>query len=127
MTTTASPDMIKEILETSLSDTAIEAYIGAANLIITQSLSSSGLSDLLLTELERWLTCHLIASTRERQVKSEETGQAKVSYDSKIGLGLDLTTYGQQCKLLDPTGLLSKLGKQAASIYAVPSFDDEEL
>jgi hypothetical protein len=127
MTTRVNADEIKEILETELSDPTIEAFIGAANLIVTQNLGSSGLSTALLKEIERWLSAHLIASSRERQVKSEAAGLAKVDYDSKVGLGLDGTTYGQQVKLLDPTGLLTSIGKRNASVFAIPSFTDEDV
>jgi hypothetical protein len=81
----------------------------------------------LLFEVERWLSAHLLASTRERQVQTEEVGQAKVAYNSKLGLGLDSTTYGQQVKLMDSSGLLANLGKRNASIYAVTSFDENDL
>lgn len=120
-----SPDEIREIMETSLTDSAIDAYIGAARLIADNYLGSSGMSTALLLEIVRWLSCHLIASSRERQIKSDATGQAKVEYDSKVGLGLNSTTFGAQVLLLDSSGLLAASSKRAVSIYAVPSFTEE--
>jgi hypothetical protein len=128
MSTRVDAEEIKEIIETSLSDPTIEAFIGAANIIITNSLGSSTLTAAHLKEIERWLTAHFIASSRERQTTSESVGQAKVEYNSKVGLGLDGTTYGQQVKMLDTTGILANLGagKREASIFAVTSFTDED-
>lgn len=127
MTVRVTADEVKEIIDTSLSDSVIEAYIGAANITVTSYLSGTTLSDDALKEIERWLTAHLIACTRERQVDKEAVGQANVSYSGKTDMGLDATMWGQQVKLLDTTGtLVSTVGMRMASIYAVPNFDDED-
>lgn len=108
MRTTAAE--VKEIMETNLSDAIIDAYILSANALVTKLLDfeSSGLTDTLMKEIERWLTAHLIASTRERQAKTEEAGGAKVVYAGNSNLGLDSTTYGQMVKILDTTGIMAK-------------------
>jgi hypothetical protein len=123
-----SADDIKEILDTSLSDSSIEAFIQAANITITKWLSTdSGLSSVQLKEIERWLSCHLIACTREKQVRAEEAGDASVTYQGTTGMGLDATFYGQQVKVLDTSGILAaQMGKRQASIFAIESFDEEE-
>ena len=130
MATRVSADEVKEILDTTLTDSAIEAFIGAANLTVTKILGDEDLTDDELKEIERWLTAHLIACTRERQIMKEAVGQASVTYAGVTKTGLDATLYGQQVKLLDTTGLLaqqeSDLGKRQASIYAVTSFDDTD-
>jgi len=118
---------VKEIIETSMSDSAIEAYITAANLTVTKYLDDEDLDDAQLKEIERWLTAHLIASTKERSISKENTMQAGASYDGKTGMGLDATLYGQQVKILDTTGTLASLeknvGLKTASIYSITSFD----
>ena len=127
MTVRVSAEEVKEIIDASLSDSAIEAYIGAANLTVTGYLGGTTLSDDVLKEIERWLSAHLIACTRERQVDKEQVGQASVTYSGKSDMGLDATLWGQQCILLDTTGtLVSIVGKRSASIYAIPNFDDED-
>ena len=134
MSSRVTPAEVKEILDTSLTDSAITAFIDAASVTVTDLLgensAASDLSNAQLKEVERWLTAHLIASTRERQVAKENAGQAGVTYDGRTGLGLDSTLYGQQVKLLDTTGTLANLektvGLKAISMYAVPNFDEDD-
>jgi len=98
---------LKRILDnTALTNTILEAYIGAANVMVTQILGTS-LSDTVLTEIEKWLAGHLIASTRERQAKKEGAGGAEIEYTGKYGLGFTLTSYGQMVLALDTTGAMA--------------------
>jgi hypothetical protein len=99
---------VKLILPTDLDDTTIESYIGAANLFVTEHLDGQ-LDDELLEEIERWITCHLMAVTRERKGTKEEIGQAKIEYTEQFGKLLYMTTYGQTAITLDSTGTLKLL------------------
>lgn len=117
----ATPDDVRAIIETSLDNSIITSYIVGAHESINAVLLNASLSEALLKQIEVWYTAHLIAATRERQTKREEAGSAKVEYTGNHGMGLDLTSYGQTVKTLDPTGLLANLGKRRASIKAVPS------
>lgn len=119
MRTTATK--VKEILETELDNSIVEAYILGANELINSKLTNSGLSESLLEEIERWLTAHMIASTRERQTKKEEAGTAKVEYAGTYGLGLDSTSYGQTVISLDTTGKLADLRKRPILLKAIKS------
>jgi len=114
---------VKLIIDTSLEDTNVTAYITAANALVTDVLASSGLGDDLLKEIERWLTAHLIAATQERQSKKEEAGGAKVEYTGVYGDGLKLTSYGQMVLTLDSSGLMASLGGRSATVFAIPSFE----
>jgi len=120
---------VKKIIDTDLNDSIIEAFINDANLIITDVFSgNSELSSDQLASLEKWLTAHLIACTRELQPAQEGVKDAKITYQGKTGIGLDATLYGQQCKLIDTTGLLARrLGQKRASIYAIPFDTDWEI
>jgi hypothetical protein len=99
---------VKLIIETTLTDPSIQAFINGASLHVTQVLSTT-LSEEVLTEIEKWLTAHMIASTRERMAKSEEAGGAKISYLGKDGTGLEQTPYGQMVLSLDTTGAFKLL------------------
>jgi hypothetical protein len=127
MSTRVESDAVKEIIETSLTDPEIDAFITAANLTVTKLLADEDLSDDQLREIERWLAAHFIASTRERQVAQETAGQADTTYVGKSGMGLDATFYGQQAKILDTSGTLAslsdKIGLKDATMYAVTSFE----
>lgn len=117
-------DEVKEIIETDLNNTSINAFILSANITVTAILGSDTvITTAQLKEIERWLTAHLIASSKERQAHSEKVGDANITYEGKTGKGLDSTTYGQQVMLLDTTGkIVSNIGKKRASITAITSF-----
>lgn len=128
-------DEVMEIMDNcTLSSTVVETYINAANLFINSlfeitsddvsSSSEAGETTDLYKEMERWLTAHMIASTRFRIASLEQVGDAKVEYIGKFGIGLDSTPYGQMLKVMDPTGALAAADKKKASIFAVPQFDE---
>lgn len=113
---------VRGILDTDLESTEIDRYIDTAHLFVESALNGRGVSDDILTQIETYVTAHLISFTRERQESEEGIQDAKVKYTGKYGLGLQGTTYGQSALFLDPTGELAKKGKMAASITAVKSF-----
>jgi hypothetical protein len=106
---------VKAILDTTI-DT--NPFIMAASLLVTQYLGSAGLSENLLFELTRWLAAHLacIRDPRFLQVKTDTMG---LTYQqAKPGTGLHATSYGAQCALLDPTGILEvAMSTKRASIH----------
>ena len=111
---------VKQIIDTSI-DT--DPFIQAANLIVTNRLGSAGLDDTLLKEIERWFAAHLVA-IREPQVKSVKAGDSQDTYFvGKEGKGLEATPYGQQVKVLDPTGLMATSGGKPAEMKAFELFD----
>ena len=118
-------EKVTDILDdTELDDEIIESFINSANIFVTASLSGKGMSDALLAEIERWLSAHMIASTRERTAKKEEAGTASIEYSGTWGEGLLSTSYGQTAVAMDTSGTLAAIaqGKLTAQIYAVPSF-----
>lgn len=104
-----------------LDDVIVEAYILGAESFITENLLDSGLEETSLKEIERWLSAHLIAVTRERQSKKESAGKASIEYAGVWGEGLTQTSYGQTAIALDSTGTLSNLSKKKVIFYAIPS------
>lgn len=116
-----SDDQVKQIIDTTIDTTP---FIKAATLIIDDRLSDQGLDDELLLEIERWLSAHLVAIRSQDSVaKSEKTGNASITRHGQSGMGLDFTPYGQQVKILDPTGLLVDLGLKAASLETIDFLD----
>ena len=117
-------DLVKDILDdTGLSDTIIESFIDGANTFVTANLGSKSLSTALLTEIERWIAAHMIASTRERTAKKAGAGGAEVEYTGYWSKGLDGTSYGQMAVTLDTSKTLEAMsqGKLAAWSKAVPT------
>lgn len=107
---------VKEIIDTSLTDAQINTMITAANLTVTKHLGDQGLSSDLLKEIERWLSAHF-CHARDPREQEKSIDSTRVKFQGQTGLGLDATFYGQQVKVLDPTGRLAKLGQKRATIF----------
>lgn len=106
-------------------DATITAMIAAASGIVdTVFANDTTLTTTTLESIEQWLTAHFLASTFNRVASEEKLGDAQVTYTGKWGEGLRSTPYGQMVLLLDTTGLMANSSKQAASIYAITSFDE---
>jgi len=119
-------DAVTEILDdTQLTDDIIESFINSANVFVTAALGTKGLTETVLTEIERWIAAHMIVSTRERQSVKEEAGSAKIQWAGVWGSGLLGTTYGQTAVALDTSNTLAAIAKIKgnASIKAIPNFE----
>lgn len=113
---------VKKILVTTIETTP---FIATASLIVDENLEGQGLSDARLKQIELYLSAHL-ACTMDPRLTSESTGDASNTYQtaSAGGKGLDATTYGQQVKMLDTTGLLASIEKPRASLYTIKTSVD---
>jgi len=114
---------VREIIDTDLADAAIQTFIAGADSIVSTVLGDdSNLPDSAKKEIERWLTAHLMATSREPQIASIGADGVNVTYQGLTGKGLESTFYGQNVLLLDTTGkLASSLQKRNASLIAVTS------
>lgn len=119
-------DTVKEILVTSLGDSNITAYINQANRIVTRVLGGEGLSSSLLTDIETWLTAHLITISKERQANDKWVGDARVRYQGSFGEGLQTTTYGQMVLDMDTSGKMQESTMKRASLKAIQQDSDDE-
>ena len=100
---------VKQILDTTVDTTP---FINAADLIVTQYLTLSGLSTAMLTEIERWLAAHLTCMLDPRET-AKAMGDSRVTFEAgPLGQGLCATRYGQQVLLLDTTGTLAAQGRR---------------
>lgn len=104
-----------------LADPIVEAYISGAEAFIAENLSGTNLAESTLKEIERWLSAHLIAISRERQSKKESAGKAAIEYAGAWGEGLKMTSFGQTAIALDSTGTLSNLSMKQITFFAIPS------
>ncbi len=121
MTENEKIEGIQNILETDLNEDQIKTFLHTASNLVERAVKSveeSTKNDIII-----WLTAHFIASTREQQLTRAKAGTAEAVFQGKTGLGLDSTFYGQHVKMLDTSGVLSRLDKDTAEayIYAVPS------
>jgi hypothetical protein len=98
---------VKEIFETLLPDSDVNAFINTAHLIVNEQLANQGMSEARLGEIEKYLAAHLTA-LKDPRLDSEKVGQYSYKAQGKTDLGLDATIYGQQVRLLDSSGILSE-------------------
>ena len=115
--------LIMNVSITTLSDAMVAPFLTAAATMIDEVFENVTIDATLLDEIEKWFTAHMVASTILRTAIEEKVGDASVKYNSTKGEGLASTPYGQMVMLLDVMGLMSKLGKKSATMYAVKGFD----
>ncbi len=92
---------VKDILDTSLTDSEINAYISQAGQLVDDE------------QTKTWLAAHLIRISKDREAEKESVGDHSVTYSGESGLGLDSTRYGQMAQMFDTDGELPTGGKAA--------------
>lgn len=99
---------VKQIIETEKDTTP---FINTADLVVSESLESVGLSEERLKQITLWLAAHYTAITVERGgITFDKTGDASSSFGAKITKsGLASTRYGQQALVLDTSGTLATI------------------
>lgn len=109
---------------TDKSEYSVTGYIEDANILVTEVLGSSGLSDNRLEIIERYLAAHLyLLGTQEGGIFEDEMGESKVKVGSTftLGQGLRLTRWGQMVLAMDTTGGFAQLegGKKKTALFRV--------
>ncbi len=116
------PHEVKEVIDTDRTD--LEAFIAAANSLVTDVLGGEGLSTLRLKEIERWLTAHFVSQTGSEttpgQTVEEQIGETRRRFsENQVTDNLSATRYGQTALMLDTTGKLAGLGRPRAIFRVV--------
>lgn len=116
-----TPDAVKEIIDSDLTDARINAFINLAyfaTVPLADKLDDCGGAD-ALCEIQLWLAAHFL-TIYERQTKSESVGgEWSVTYFGQDGLGLEASLYGQQALAMDCSGTLAKAGLKRAVMQVV--------
>ncbi|MCP4566487.1 MAG: hypothetical protein GY841_02770 [FCB group bacterium] len=89
----------------------LDAFIDAANILVTDILGESGTATATLAVIETWLAAHFYAIYKPR-ASAEKAGSVSESFDYKIDLALNQTRYGQMALSLDTTGALARHNKK---------------
>ncbi len=118
-----TPTEVRGVIKTTLTDENIEEFISTAHLLVTRFLASRGVVDDLQSEIKKYIAAHLIgASLKDRStgasVLEEKIGDVEVKYGDVVSSNkstghlsdLRTTRWGQTAILLDPSGVLGKLG-----------------
>lgn len=111
MPRTTDPD-VKAIIATEL-DTL--PFIIAASIMVDAYLSTAGLPETQLAEIERWWTAHLI-TVREPHTHQVRLGASEVTHvEGDLGKDLESSFYGQTVLRLDTSGTLRAVAVAAAA------------
>ena len=111
---------VKLIVTTSLSDPAIEFFIGLAEAATAQC--ATGWSDDLTDKINTLVAAHFIETSPDgaQTVTSVKLGDASETYlRSSLGEGLKGSMWGKQALLLDTTGCLQRLGNPRATLERI--------
>lgn len=113
---------VKEIRDTTLSDSAVDVFIGIANRIVTRELGNEATSQ-EKTDVELLLSAHF-TTLKEQEEEQVDFGPRSVTYRGEGGLGLNASIYGQNAMDADPTGSLKQLNSSKKSLnYRVTGRD----
>lgn len=91
----------------------LDPFIEVANELVTELCTDSDYSVARLELIERWLSAHFYA-IRDQRVEQEGAGGVESRFQTKLGLHLNVTVYGQQVLLIDTKGSLSALNSRAS-------------
>jgi hypothetical protein len=101
---------VRLILNTTLTDLEIEAFIQLQN-------SNCTYSEDILTQIELYLSAHY-CTLSDRELKSEKLGDATDVYAGVYGMGYESSRYGQMAITLDTCGIL-KTSSNPPAIFEV--------
>ena len=87
----------------------VDSYIDTASVMVDSYLLNKGITEALLSQIEKYVAAHLY-SIKHRYLIEEEIAGAKGKTGFKGGVGLSGTPYGQTAITLDFTGTLAKIG-----------------
>lgn len=120
-------DDVKVIIDTSLTDAQITAFITSANQMISDGgLAAAGVSSDGLVQVEQYLAAHLL-SLRDQRIEQERFADGtSFKYQGKTDMALDATHYGQMVKMFDTSGILANAHKLRPSMVALTEYDDDE-
>ncbi|MCJ8293395.1 MAG: hypothetical protein MJK15_03230 [Colwellia sp.] len=116
-----TPDEVKEIIATELTDPILQIWIDAASTIVDDAAECIGGDNTLLTQVELYLSAHFVALENAASGGGELTSfkitnQLAETYNvySLQGNILD-TTYGRTANMLSK-GCLILIGKEKATV-----------
>lgn len=111
--------LVSAIIEVD-SNINLTPFITFANELVTEACGALGYSAERLEMIERLLAAHFY-TLRDPRPTQEQAGPVSASYQSKVGLYLSTSHYGQHAKLLDSLGGLADLEKKAANGQKKPT------
>lgn len=100
-----TPELVAGLVQVDPAIT-LDPFISAASILVDRiSEDSASPTEEVLTVIETWLSAHFYCVRNPRR-SSERAGDVWATFMSKVDLNLQVTMYGQQAMMLDPTGTL---------------------
>lgn len=100
-------EKVAEIIEVD-EDISLTPFILSANELVTECCLAADYTSTRLELIERYLAAHFYTLRDPRPVR-EEAGSVAITYQSKVGLRLSVSHYGQHAIVLDTAGGLKAL------------------
>lgn len=110
-----TPEDVEEVVSVYPNDT-VQPFIDMAVALMDQCCKTnktcSSLPQNLIYHIKLNLACHFYVNWRQ-QYRSRRTGDASGTYQGDTGMFLESSKYGQTAMLMDASGCLAKLNRQA--------------
>jgi hypothetical protein len=106
-------ELVSGIIEVDV-NISLDPFIEVANELVTEACGDYGHTDTRLELIERWLAAHFYAM-RDPRPLSEKAGPVSETFQSKVGLNLAVSHYGQQAMVLDTSGGLAAMSRKATT------------
>jgi hypothetical protein len=95
-------------------------HVEAAGIVLDRVVACASRKGITLTTeeqaaIKKYLAAHFYGSSDQFYV-SRSTGRASGSFMGRSGLGLDGTLFGQNAKLLDPSGCLTTIDEGGGKV-----------
>lgn len=108
MAVRTTDELVRGIIETEVSISDLTPFIQSASMLVDKFCEGVGYQEQELEMIERWLSAHFYA-IRDPRRSAESAGSVAESYQYRLGLHLQVTTYGQMAMILDYNGGLAAL------------------
>jgi hypothetical protein len=118
-----TPEEVKAIVTTSLTDPVIQVWIDGANAIVNESADCIGNDEAILTQVELYLSAHLVAMLDPELrgfVTKEKLDVFETTYSNPVTIknNIDNTPYGTMANRLS-NGCLANIDDKAVSFFSV--------
>lgn len=113
----AAPADVKTIYDTDLNDPTIQRWLDIATFIVDDIEDvDPSIKAARLKQIETLVAAH-VASSQDQRIQSTSAESKSVEYQgSTDSMDLRATKHGQNAIQLDPTSVLSTLGKPSATL-----------
>ena len=126
MANRVTPAEVQAIMEHYPAD--LTPFIADANLMVTEDLADSSMSDDRLAKIEKYLSAHFASIYDPLTTQEGVAGAGSIQerfQRGQVGKGLESTQYGQQAIFWDSTGTLKRLSNGVSGTVSVDNVAED--